>query len=80
MTNNATNNGKKRSRSGDSSGIPLATNKPSLSARFYSFLYRVLPDWLSYRLLSQGVPDTRYWGERGERRLAGSTSHGASSI
>ena len=51
----------------------------TFGSKVFALLYKVLPDWITYRLLSSGVPDTNYWGEPGQRRLAGSTSHGGSS-
>lgn len=70
----------KHSSTTDSGISPHVPTKPTLGARFYAFLYKILPDRLSYWMLSSGVPDTQYWGEPGQRRLAGSTSHGGSSI
>ena len=69
MTNNGRHTGQLRPRPhrDDNGGTFRMKSKPSFSARFYAFLYRVLPDWLSYRLLSSGVPDMRYWGERGNQ-------------
>ena len=70
---------KSKHSSMDGGSSPLVPEKLSLGARFYAMLYRILPGRLSYWMLSSGVPDTQYWGEPGQRRLAGST-HGGSSI
>ena len=60
---------------------PPSEQRPrSLRAKFYATLYLFLPDWISYKMRSSGVPDTKYWGEPGKRRLAGSTSHGVSPL
>ena len=74
------NRSKRQESEREDSALPHENGGASFSAKFYSFLYRTLPHWLTYRMLSSGVPDTRYWGEPGPRRLAGSTSRGGSSV